>query len=155
MNPLASRFSELLFARFPEWRALATVDPPDAFVPGALGVEVPSPGDPAKLLYIDTDRDEVTIGFDMWHYHYGTWSGVPEEESFAEAIQFLSDLVDEEVAVLIRTCRGEWAGSQLLYRDEDVPPLNAGEEMRVVSWRGGRDRVYTTRGTAGADDRPG
>jgi hypothetical protein len=144
MNPFASRFSEVLFGRFPEWRKLATVDPPGALLPGALGVEVPSPRDNAKLLYIDTDVDEVTISFDMWHSHYGQWSGVAEAESFQEAIQFIADLIEEEVAVLVKTRGGEWVASQLLYQNDAVPPLKPGEEMRVVSWRGGRDRVYTT-----------
>jgi hypothetical protein len=96
------------------------------------------------VLWIDTDRDEITIGFDMWHAHYGARSPELEEEAFAEAVGFLADLVSEEVVVVVKMRDGAWAGSHLVGRDEKLPYMAPGGHLRVVSWSGTLDREHTS-----------
>ena len=139
LNPFARRFSEVLFARFPQWRAFATVDPPSADTPGALVVEVPAPRGDARTLHISTCDDSITIGFDQWHCHAGGFAGTVEEDDFAEAIQLLEGLVTETVIVAVTSRGGAMLSSQAVYEGTAPPRPPRGARVTLMSWTGRLD----------------
>ena len=73
----ASRlFSERVFERFPQWRALTSVDAAS----GGFRVKVSSPtGDPKRTLRLYMERGVPLLEFGEWHTHADLWLS---EEAF-------------------------------------------------------------------------
>lgn len=100
LAPLARRFADYAFSRYPAWRPLATLAPTEWYGPGVLAVTLRSPrGD--RALEVLGEADRVTVGFgteaDHWHGHYEPWPDDPASEAavFAEALERVADLLAE------------------------------------------------------------
>jgi len=63
LDPFSRDFARILFAVYPEWRALAQAVPEPDGGPGALEVTVPAPdgSDLAAPLAVSTEGGEVTV----------------------------------------------------------------------------------------------
>lgn len=142
MNTHSTTAAEALFEAFPEWRQFARTETSEDGG-SYLVVEVPAPPE-AKVehgLVIDTSNEEVTVGFDCYHTHFDDWVGDGEHFGTHAALQFISQVVSERVAVVSWWFNDVWRGSAQLDGDAkpDVPDWvrkDAINRIRVRSWRG-------------------
>ena len=141
LNAYSRRFAERLFAVYPQWEGVATTEPWPNADPGCFLVEVPSPADPDRRLWIGTDGGEITVGFGPhgWHTHYGSWTGADEETSFAEALEAIADILTDRRMVAAGILNGRAGASTLVAVDED-PELEGYDQIDYISWTGTQDR---------------
>jgi hypothetical protein len=103
-----SRLMYSLFSTsFPQWVTFAKNMPEHE---ESLMIEVPSPHDDQRKLKIYTDNEEITVGFDYAHSHFG-WSDVPDTNAFAEARERINEILNEEWLVASEIKDGKWKGS--------------------------------------------
>jgi hypothetical protein len=145
LNDHSRQFATQLFKRWPEWIQHARFDPYEDFEKEALLVEVPRPVDGSRHgLFITTSEWEISVGFgENFHTRFGT-SGEPTTGDFyADALQFISDWVEERVVVAIAYQEMEWLGSwkiELARESLDEVEVGPGELVKIRSWLGTHDR---------------
>ncbi|HEY4941916.1 MAG TPA: hypothetical protein VII56_10855 [Rhizomicrobium sp.] len=146
LDPFSRHFAESLFAVYPQWKPFAKVEKADGSGSSYLAVEVvPAPNsDVATGLYILTENDEVTIGFDSYHCHFD-WPA-RDTDLTVDPMAFVSAILDERVAV-VSVWEGEkWCGSWLMIegREPDHDKYGGpGRRLRIRSWNGTLDRDVT------------
>jgi hypothetical protein len=145
LDEYSRRFAAVLFAAHPEWREFASVDTIEGGDEGALLIEV-SPAHPRDIkgpLYVSTDGEEITVGFDIHHTHFDRFANDEEAEAFSEALAFIADLLAECVAVISwwdgDVCRGSTSFATGTEAGTPSLPRNA-KTARIRSWRGTYDR---------------
>lgn len=109
LDPFSEAFSDQLFALYPEWRSRA------GMVEGSAAFEllIPSPADPDRFLWISTDDEEPSVGFDRWHGHFGR--GQKDlGEATREALALIAALPAEHSAVQSYFRGEQWIGSVLV-----------------------------------------
>ena len=139
LDAFSASFAEPLFAALPELRDHARVEN------GILTVEVaPPPAREDAHLWIDTDCDEVTVGFGMYHTHFD-WpcAAAPDDPYYAHPITLVRSFVTGEIRIAVRFRDGRWAASSLLDPGEEPEPPAAGEVVHIRSWSGDDDRNLT------------
>ena len=145
LNDHSRQFSTQLFKRWPEWLQYARFDPYEDFEKEALLVEVPRPVDGSTHgLFITTSEWEISVGFgENFHTRFGT-SGEPASGNFyAEALQFISDFVEERLVMAIAYQDNEWLGSWKIHLNKeslDEVKVGPGETVKIRSWLGTHDR---------------
>lgn len=128
-----------LFALFPQWRSLARTEK-DEDGSEFLIVEVTPPSE-ANVEYgltIDTAGGEVTVGFDYYHSHFDEWVGDGEHFGTKAALEFIRQIVSEEVAVASWWNGEEWKGSTQVAAGEkpNMTWMADFDRIRVRSWKG-------------------
>ncbi len=107
---------------------------------GFAVTELESPNEDVTAdLWISTEEDEVTIGFDAMHDHFGRENYSSEEESFREAVSLARAFVDERVLVASWWIGEKWAGSRLIEPGQKPEPsdrIAKGSRLRIRSWTG-------------------
>ena len=133
LNEFSRGFADRLFAAHPEWRKHVEVST-DAEV---LAIEVPSPNALARTgLCIDTDADEVTVGFDQFHSHF---FGRGDEEIYHDALAFIDDILSEAVVVLVYHEGERWVKSMCVDVNDPWPSPEPGETRVIRMWKGTLD----------------
>ena len=133
LNEFSRGFADRLFAAHPEWRKHVEVST-DAEV---LAIEVPSPNALARTgLCIDTDADEVTVGFDQFHSHFYMRS---DDEIYDAALTFIESILSEQTVVLVYHQGDDWAKSMCVGKCEPWPRPAPGQTRVVRSWKGTLD----------------
>jgi hypothetical protein len=132
-------FADSLFQEFAGWERYGTVvsDPNDGMAM-ALCVDQPETG---RALEIRTDDGEITVSYDLWHSHVGSFLGISDSEAIELAIADIRDIVSEKSVIRVDCSAGKWAGSSL----EDVSDTLAakpGVTTNIYSWRGTYDRTF-------------
>lgn len=116
---------------------------PDDEAVGAYLVEVKSPNEDASAsLWISTEDEEITVGFDAFHSHFETWHFESEELAFREAIALTRGIIAEKFLVASWWRDGKWSGSQLIELGEEVKRgerIPADACLRIRSWTGKYD----------------
>lgn len=112
---------------------------------GFLLAELPSPNAQASApLWVTTEDDEITVGFDAFHTHFCAWDeATSEEQSFKGALLLARDLMAERVLVASWWFDGKCGGAQLVERGftPERPEYFADSAMaRVRSWSGRLDQ---------------
>ena len=137
----SERFLAFLAREASEWHAAAK---PDVEAAGAYLVEVESPNDNASAsLWISTEDEEITVGFDAFHSHFETWHFDSEEKAFREALALARSIVAEKVLIASWWKDEKWSGSQLIELGEEVKRSDrtpADACLRIRSWTGKYDR---------------
>jgi hypothetical protein len=132
----ARTFADVLFAAVPELRTHARADE------GVLRIEL-EPGTARQdcLFWIDTDNEEVTVGFGMYHMHFD-W---PTRDVCLEddPIAFIRSVMSDETLIEDWTLDGKWTGSSILTASEepDLKHMQPGHVVYLRSWSGARDRT--------------
>ena len=144
LNPHSQRFARLLFDQYPEWQALARVNPWANADIGCFAVEVPSPASHSHCLCVDTDGGEVTVGFGAhgWHTHFGPWTGDDELTTFTEAMSYIGRLLSEELVVADGFEKGEARWSETTEPHEE-PDFSHADRIEITSWNGTYNRTFT------------
>jgi hypothetical protein len=128
-----------LFALFPEWRALARTEKGEDGTEFLLvDVTPPLEANVEYGLTIDTAGGEVTVGFDYYHSHFDAWVGDGEHFGTKAALEFIRQIVSEEVAVASWWKGEEWRGSTQVPAGEKpkMTWMADFDRIRVRSWRG-------------------
>jgi hypothetical protein len=91
--------------------------------------------------------NEVIVGLGLhWHVHLGEFKVGPDvEEPFASVIQFLVDLVREQVIIVEWYCGRQHLGSSVQRHGEKSPRLNRANRRVNLSWAGTHDGESTLR----------
>ena len=132
LDEFSEQFASRLFREFPEFERLARADG------RTLLLELTPPGGSSRgSLWVSTDGDEVTIGFDRFHQHFG-WSEAPNDEAFGQALALLREILEERQVVGVVMEGAEWRESMLLEPGAwpDVAPK---QWAYLRSWRGTYD----------------
>ena|SRR5579862_6717552 len=112
MGDLSKAFILVLFSRFPEWEPHAIALRDEETGADYLQVKVPQEGTD-RFLYLSTADDEITVGYDHWHTHIGTFLGLSVDESVAQAMTMIESFLNEETVVTVCRRDGVWIGSGL------------------------------------------
>jgi hypothetical protein len=101
LNSFSQQFLQVLLSRLPELAAAARIDTSEAVASGTLLIELDPPSKNVEVgLWISTDDEEVTVGFDYYHGHFDPWIGASESLSFDKACEFIVRiLADQALAV--------------------------------------------------------
>ncbi len=146
LNAHSRLFANMMFRKWPQWFQHARFDPYEDFEKEALLVEVPRPVDGSSHgLYITTSEWEISIGFgDSFHTRFGS-SGDPGEGNFMEeAMEFLTDFVEEKFVIATASEDGEWLGGwKIDLRTQELDDLDVEPQVKIniQSWLGTFDRV--------------
>ena len=141
LNEYSSRFADVLFSAFPEWRRYQFEKLPEIFsgdTTGSLLVYIPCPTPSKDLpdgnyLLIETADGEVTVSWDRFHTHFDMWSGVPETQGFTEAVEFLHSLITEEVSIAITMDGSKWRGAGVVQSVNSEDRLSESETLPNLS----------------------
>lgn len=145
LDDYSRRFAELLFAAFPDWSAFASIEE------GCLVVKVPAPivGPQVieeDVLSIVTD-EEVKLEFDRYRVQFDTFSEVPEEEAFAQAVEFIRALVEEKTCIVISMREGRLRGCTTVEagKEPNLAGFDSADTVYIRSWNGTYNRVLFTK----------
>ena len=101
---------------------------------GALRIRVPHPRISSGLV-ITTEDDEMTIGFRSWHTHGELLGGTSSDEHVLRALEFVEQLLEGNVQVVISTVDGEfndaWVTDDPLKEHRYVQPH---EQLLIGTW---------------------
>jgi len=139
LSSFSRRFAQRLFEAYPQWRQYATIPDGEGWNDGVLSVVVQSPaGD--RELSIDTDGDEITVGFGEhgWHAHFWAWDGLDENTVFAQAMDEIARILNDDVAILTRFVDGAARSSETFSQGEEVEFKNS-DRIEICSWLGTRN----------------
>jgi len=152
LDPFSREFSNVLFREWPEWEVLAIGEPNEEGPASHLVVRVPDPpgSNLDTSLTILTDKQEVTVGMDLYHAHFDR----PDDGTLmAAAVEFIRSLLSEDMAALSYFGGGRWMGSCRIVRADCIvskfktKPTEAWwqevDRFRVRSWRGTLDAEGT------------
>lgn len=148
LNDHSRQFATELFRRWPEWIRYARFDPYEDFEKEALLVEVPRPDSSRPHgLYITTSEWEISVGFgESFHTRFGPSNESPtpgDTNFYKEALTFISDFIDEKIALATATEGKEWLGAWKVdlsrERIEDIE-VDPGVQVQIHSWLGTWDR---------------
>jgi len=146
LNDHSRQFATRLFRVWPEWHRHSRYDPYEDFEKEALLVEVPRPIDGSSHgLFITTSEWEISIGFgESFHTRFGVAGEKSGGNFYDEAMAFLEGFVAERIVLAVASENREWLGSWKIDLQseslDDICP-EAGEIVKLYSWRGSHDRV--------------
>jgi hypothetical protein len=138
---------EPLLHAHPEWRAAVRSDAADdGSAYDVLELQAPPGAHVEHGLFVSTENEEITVGFDVYHSHFDSWVDEANPGYGLGALEFINNLLAEKVAVLSWWTGETWAGSS---------QLAAGESPKLPSWAGApkvdRVRVRSWNGSLNAD----
>jgi hypothetical protein len=104
-------------------------------------ISAPNP-DAASPLWITTEDDEITIGFDAYHQHFGPWAEENELVNFKDSLLTIARIKEDEYVVASWWLDGKWAGSMLADIGQQIDRPNFVSEsarLQIRSWTGKKD----------------
>jgi len=139
LNDHSRSFAQALFSARPYWREFARMAKPRHGSGMFLFVTVipPESSKAEHPLIIDTDDDEVTIGFDSYHAHFH-WPDFDEE--YGNPLRFIDDVVGERLVVVSIWSGEDWALSTTLDAAKSVDEISRIPQSATIaklrSWTG-------------------
>ncbi len=140
MDPFSLTTADEIFAAFPEWQAFAREEPADDgsfFL--LIQITPPSESNVEHGLFIDTQNQEVTVGFDYYHSHFDQWIGDGDHFGIEAALEFVRQILNEEVAIVSWWEDETWRGSAQLEAGASPPQPSwqtSFNRIRIRSWKG-------------------
>lgn len=140
LDDFSRSFADALFAAVPSLRDHARSEN------GRLVIDL-EPGRERRdcEFRIDTDGEEGTVCFGMFHMHFH-W---PVREGWPpnDPIQFVQSVMSDEALIEDWTLDGKWTGSSILAATDepDLQGMQSGQVVYIRSWSGGRDRTIRGR----------
>lgn len=131
MNEFSRNFLKLVESKWPEWKGIANS------VGDYFEFEVSSIGDPEIKLTIDTDEDEVTIGFGNYHCHWDGLDFDSLEAEWKDAIEFIDGIVSNNIQIVSWFKESKWRGSSWVHTGESYEPGCSFDNLVYQSWSSG------------------
>jgi hypothetical protein len=120
LNKYSSRCLAALLVAFPEFTGHVVEEPES----GSFAIELTSPS--GSPFWVSTAGDEITVGFDAHHVHFGSGGGPPDPDDAGadaeEAIEYIRALRGGEILIAVWSRRGQLALSSSVPRGEDPGP---------------------------------
>ena len=149
LESYSRQMAEDLFSVFPDWKQFLSVVAEDGI--NFFRVEVPPlPGTKNGPLGVTSlYNEEITVYFDSCHRHYT--SILPSTEEPSSAIDFIQQLLNEELVVVSYLCSGDNLIKDGVFTGAAVPAAeipDANHEyyyanaLRVRSWKGTYDNDF-------------
>jgi hypothetical protein len=139
LNEHSKTFASVLFSAHPSWREYAAMAASTVSEGMVLIVTVPPPesSQAEYPLTIDTDNDEVTVGFDKYHSHF-YW---PEsDDEYENPLRFIEGILEERTVVVSIWSGEKWALSTTLDASKGVEDVghipDAATVAKLRSWTG-------------------
>lgn len=138
LDDYSKGFLEYIINEFPAYKQYVKVkkyneEEQDTY----LFIDVPCPSDEENSLWISTYGDEITVGYDYFHSHYGYNDS--DEEDYIEAIEIIKDIVNEVIITITGSKEGKWTFSYFI-KPEDRASLKVCydnyDTLNIKSWKG-------------------
>lgn len=100
-------------------------------------IDIPCPSDAESNLWISTHADEITVGFNYFHCHFGYRDS--HEEDYDEAIKMINEIINEGIINITGMRKGNLAFScfikpeEIAFMEIDYDNYDA---ISIKSWRG-------------------
>jgi hypothetical protein len=139
LDDFSRSFADALFAAVPDLRDHARAE--KAWL--LIDLE-PGPERQDCRFWISSDREEITVGFGMFHTHF-CWP-LPDQWPESDPIKFIRSLMADETLIEDWTFDDKWSGSSVLAATEepDLRGRTPGSVVYIRSWSGALDRVIIT-----------
>ena len=125
-NDYSSRFLTVLLREFPEFNDKVAAGPED----GCFTIEMLAPS--GSIFCVATEEFErVTVGFDIYHLHFGGWAESVDAVDFTNAIDYIRRLMNGEHLVAVWSRAGAYAGAVTFTRGETPQPWGSGKDLAV------------------------
>jgi hypothetical protein len=140
MNEGALAFREFLLGQFPDWnrhmRAHVGSGPADAFPPGGLIVEVPSPRDNGPVLRIfASDREALVALGDRGGEQLFTWDDATQRvDALQSVLTLINDILTGEVVVVRRRYRAFWKSWETAQFARAADVVDERQVSRTDAW---------------------
>ena len=142
LDEIGQLFARALFSEFPNWESLARFVTDQATGDSWIEIDIQQEGTD-RALHLSTAKNEITIGFDGWHTHIGTFLGINVEESVATAMGIILDFIAEVRIVYVVYRAGAWLHSGFRFREMPLDP-EPDTTTKIFSWRQTYDREIET-----------
>ncbi|GAA0182125.1 hypothetical protein SH2C18_45580 [Clostridium sediminicola] len=133
LNEYSVDFSKILYSAFPTFEKYQEIKEYEGYDKAYLLIEVPSPHNKDNDLWISTHNEEITVGFDWYHTHFGY--GETDEDDFKLAINFIKEIIEEKIAIAVIKKKGAWVSSCII-KDNKIPEIEEDETIEIKSWNG-------------------
>jgi hypothetical protein len=140
MDSFSLAAADEIFAAFPDWRSFGreekTQDETSFLI---IKVMPPKEANVEHGLVVDTSNQEITVGFDCYHSHFDHWVGDGSHFGTQAALEFVKQIVNEQVAVVSWWLDNEWRGSSQLEAgaSPETPSFQTSfNRVRIRSWKG-------------------
>lgn len=105
-------------------------------------IDIPCPSDAGINLWISTYGDEMTVGFDYFHCHFGYSDS--HEEDYDEAIKMIKEIINEDIINITGTREGNWAFSCFI-KPEEIASMEIDydnyDAISIKSWKGSFNEI--------------
>lgn len=101
----------------------------------------------ASNLFLSSEYNELTVGFDSYHCHFDNFREQDFEEEMKNALKYFYKILNEELFVV---CAG--GGVTTLLTNEEINIIESGQKLEkfdydcitfyITSWSGKYDRVF-------------
>jgi hypothetical protein len=144
MTKFSKRFLEFVGVKNPQLASLfREATDKDGNPTGFALAEIPAPNtNAASPLWITTEDDEITIGFDAYHQHFGPWAEENESVNFEDSLLTIERIRNDELVVASWWLDGKWTGSILADFTQQIDRPNFVSEsamLQIRSWTGKKD----------------
>lgn len=101
----------------------------------------------ASKLILSSEDNELTVGFDIYHWHFDKFREQDFEDEIEIALEYFYKILNEELFVV---CAG--GGASTLLTKEEISIIESGQILEkfnydcityyVTSWSGNHDRIF-------------
>ena len=98
-------------------------------------------------LFLSSEINELTVGFDIYHDHFDSFSGQVFEDEIKVALEYFNKILNNEWFLV-----SAGGGASTLLTNEEIKVLESGQVLKsfnydcityyVVSWSGHYDRTF-------------
>ena len=133
LDEYSVNFSKMLYSIFPRFKQYEEIKEYDEYSEAYLLIEVQSSSNSENILWISTYDEEITVGFDWYHTHFG-YSEI-DEDDFKLAIDLIKEIVEEKMAIAVIKKKDSWIRSYII-KNNELPEINKDETIEIKSWNG-------------------
>lgn len=101
----------------------------------------------ASNLFLSSEDNRLTVGFDSYHCHFDTFAKQSFEEEIKTAVEYFYKILNEELFVF-----SAGGGATTLLSNEEINIIERGQTLEkfnydcityyVISWSGNYDRIF-------------
>ena len=143
LDDYSKGFSDKILIEIPEYKQYVKVkkynnERDDTYI----YIDIPCPSDTESNLWISTYGDEMTVGFDYFHCHFGYSDSY--EEDYDEAIKMIKEIINEDIINITGTREGNWAFSCFI-KPEEIASMEIDydnyDAISIKSWKGSFNEI--------------
>ena len=143
LDDYSKGFLDSILIKIPEYKQYAKVKKySDERDETYIYMSIPCPSDAEINLWISTYGDEITVGFDYFHCHFGYSDSY--EKDYDDAIKMIKEFINEDIINITGTREGNLAFSYFI-KPEEIAYMEIDydnyDDISIKSWRGTFDEI--------------